>query len=209
MKAWSAIISSRLTSHSTCACHNVHVRWLCNSHVESTGQYGGRNGPRTDEFIKMIYLYRLTLTLLDLIAQPKVPQSKHSFLCRIYSALLGSSGIWSESSCSICGGAAKISKIVGFLLPACASMAPNIVQDNRLSFPSRTAMISSHDLMQHMHDSFHDRSLPVVILLYKTRSFLPGHSQGSSRSWPYIQDLMQNMCTRHSSPSADCPSLSS
>jgi len=48
-----------------------------------TGQYGGRNGPRTEELIRMMWRYRDASTSPDRSAPPNVPQSKHELL-RVY-----------------------------------------------------------------------------------------------------------------------------
>ena len=50
----------------------------------------------------MIYLYLPTSTCFVLIAHPKVPQSKHSFLWCMYLAFFGSFGMSSMLSSDIC-----------------------------------------------------------------------------------------------------------
>ena len=44
-----------------------------------TGQYAGRKGPRTEEFMKMKKEYISRFSFRVDRAQPTVPQSKHSF----------------------------------------------------------------------------------------------------------------------------------
>lgn len=43
--------------------------------AELTGTYGGMKGPRTEEFMRMKYLYRCSLISPERNSHPNVPQS--------------------------------------------------------------------------------------------------------------------------------------